>query len=346
MKDQRALTSDLQLPASRLRATGNAVNLIHRPRRLRRGEAIRALVRETKLSPEDFIYPLFVCEGEAIKREIASMPGCYNLSIDRLVAELEAAAADGIRATILFGIPDQKDHVGSQAYAEDGIIQRAIRAVKRAVKDIVVIADNCLCEYTDHGHCGLVENGEVTNDPSVELLARTAVSQAEAGADMIAPSNMMDGFVAAIRSSLDTAGFEQVPIMSYAVKYASAFYGPFREAAQSAPQFGDRRGYQMDPANAREAMREADLDLREGADVLMVKPALPYLDIIRAVKERFDAPVAAYQVSGEYAMIKAAGRLGWVDEDRVMIESLTAIKRAGADLILTYFAREAARHIG
>lgn len=303
-------------------------------------------MRETRLGPEDFIYPLFVCEGEGVRREIGSMPGCYNFSIDCLVPEVAAAAADGIRATILFGIPDHKDSIGSQAYAEDGIVQRAIRAVKREVRDMVVIADNCLCEYTDHGHCGLVENGEVVNDPSVELLARTAVSQAEAGADMIAPSNMMDGFVTAIRSSLDAAGFEQIPIMSYAVKYASAFYGPFREAAQSAPQFGDRRGYQMDPANAREAMREADLDLREGADVLMVKPALPYLDIIRAVRERFDVPVAAYQVSGEYAMIKAAGRLGWVDEERVMLESLTAIKRAGAGLILTYFAREAARSIG
>jgi porphobilinogen synthase len=274
------------------------------------------------------------------------MPGCFNLSIDELVKEIEAARADGIRSVILFGVPDEKDASGAQAYAEDGITQRAIRAVKRQVKDIVVIADNCLCEYTDHGHCGVIEDGEVLNDPTLDLLARTAVSQAEAGADIIAPSNMMDGFVAAIRPALDAAGFDQIPIMSYAVKYASGFYGPFREAAQSTPQFGDRRGYQMDPANAREAMREAELDLEQGADILLVKPALPYLDIIRGVRERFDVPVAAYQVSGEYAMIKAAGRLGWIDEQRVALESLTAIKRAGADIILTYFARELAHRLG
>ncbi|MEK6301852.1 MAG: porphobilinogen synthase [Acidobacteriota bacterium] len=322
------------------------MNLTRRPRRLRRTESIRALVRETKLSPDDFVYPLFVCEGEGVRREIGSMPGCFNFSIDELVKETEAARRDGIRAVILFGVPDKKDAAGSQAYAEDGITQQAIRAIKREVKDIVVIADNCLCEYTDHGHCGVIEDGEVLNDPSLDLLARTAVSQAEAGADIIAPSNMMDGFVEAIRAALDGAGFEQIPIMSYAVKYASGFYGPFREAAQSAPQFGDRRGYQMDPANAREALKEAALDVEQGADILLVKPALPYLDIIRAVRERFDLPVAAYQVSGEYAMIKAAGRLGWIDEERVALETLTSIKRAGADIILTYFARELAQRLG
>src|SRR5215213_983950 len=298
------------------------MNLIHRPRRLRRTEAMRALVRETRLTPDDFIYPLFVCEGAGVRREIGSMPGCFNLSVDELVKEVEGARKVGVRSVILFGVPETKDAVGSGGYAEDGITQRAIRALKREVKDVVVMADNCLCEYTDHGHCGVIENGEVLNDPTLELLARTAVSQAEAGADVIAPSNMMDGFVEAIREALDVSGFENIPIMSYAVKYASAFYGPFREAAQSAPQFGDRRGYQMDPANAREAMREAELDFAQGADILMVKPALPYLDIIRAVRERFDAPLAAYQVSGEYAMIKAAAAAGWIDEQRVVMESL------------------------
>ncbi len=321
------------------------MDLINRPRRLRRTETIRSLVRETKVTPDDFIYPLFVTEGEGVRREISSMPGCFNLSIDELVVEAQAASAEGIRSLILFGVPETKDAEGTGGYAEDGITQRAIRALKREVKDVVVVADNCLCEYTDHGHCGVIEDGEVLNDPSVELLARTAVSQAEAGADIIAPSNMMDGFVEAIRGELDRAGFEHIPIMSYAVKYASGFYGPFREAAQSAPQFGDRRSYQMDPANAREAMREAELDYQQGADILMVKPALPYLDIIRAVRERFDTPVAAYQVSGEYAMIKAASRLGWIDEDRIVMESLTSIKRAGADLILTYFARQVAARL-
>lgn len=321
------------------------MDLIIRPRRLRRTESLRAMVRETRLSPDDFVYPLFVCEGEGVRREIGSMPGCFNLSIDELVKEVEGARRSGVRSVILFGVPDTKDAEGGQAYAEDGITQRAIRALKRETKDVVVIADNCLCEYTDHGHCGVIEGGEVLNDPTLDLLARTAVSQAEAGADIIAPSNMMDGFVAAIRDALDRAGFEQIPIMSYAVKYASGFYGPFREAAQSAPQFGDRRGYQMDPANAREAMREAELDYQEGADVLMVKPALPYLDIIRAVRERFDVPVAAYQVSGEYAMIKAASQMGWIDEQRVAVESLTSIKRAGAEIILTYYAREMAERL-
>lgn len=321
------------------------MNLIERPRRLRRTATIRALIRETRLSPDDFVYPLFVCEGEGVRREIGSMPGAFNLSIDELVKEVEAARRVGVRSVILFGLPDQKDAAGTQAYAEDGITQRAIRALKREAKDTLVIADNCLCEYTDHGHCGLIEDGEVLNDPTLDLLARTAVTQAESGADIIAPSNMMDGFVVAIREALDGSGFEHIPIMSYAVKYASGFYGPFREAAGSAPQFGDRRGYQMDPANAREAMREAELDCQQGADVLMVKPALPYLDIIRAVRERFDLPVAAYQVSGEYAMIKAAARLGWIDEERVALESLTSIKRAGADIILTYYARELAERL-
>jgi len=321
------------------------MNLIERPRRLRRTETIRSLVRETRLSPDDFVYPLFVCEGEGVRREISSMPGSFNLSIDELVKEVEAARRVGVRSVILFGVPDEKDAVGGQAYAEDGITQRAIRAVKREVKDTLVIADNCLCEYTDHGHCGVIEAGEVLNDPTLDLLARTAVSQAEAGADIIAPSNMMDGFVAAIREALDEAGLEHMPIMSYAVKYASGFYGPFREAAQSTPQFGDRRAYQMDPANTREALREAELDFEQGADILMVKPALPYLDIIRAVRERFDLPVAAYQVSGEYAMIKAAARLGWIDEERVALESLTSIKRAGAGIILTYFALEMAKRL-
>ncbi|MBI3652064.1 MAG: porphobilinogen synthase [Acidobacteria bacterium] len=321
------------------------MTFIQRPRRLRRTEAIRALVRETRLSPDDFVYPLFVCEGEGIRREISSMPGCFNLSLDELVVEATAAKGDGLRAIILFGVPDDKDATGTQAYAEDGIVQRAIRAVKREVKDLLVIADNCLCEYTDHGHCGVIQDGEVVNDPTLDLLVQTAIAQAEAGADIIAPSNMMDGFVEAIRAGLDATGFENTPIMSYAVKYASAFYGPFREAAQSAPQFGDRRGYQMDPANAREALREAELDFAQGADMLMVKPALPYLDIIRAVRERFDLPIVAYQVSGEYAMIKAASRLGWIDEQRIVAESLTSIKRAGADLILTYFARDLAQRL-
>ena len=318
------------------------MNLIQRPRRLRRNDTLRALVRETNLTPNDFVYPLFVCEGEGVRREIGSMPGCFNLSIDELVKEVEAAVRVGVRSVILFGVPDQKDAAGTQAYAEDGVTQRAIRAIKREVKDAFVIADNCLCEYTDHGHCGVIRDGEVLNDPTLDLLARTAVSQAEAGADIIAPSNMMDGFVAAIRSALDESGFEHLPIMSYAVKYASGFYGPFREAAASAPQFGDRRGYQMDPANVREALREAALDVEQGADMLMVKPALAYLDVIRAVRERFDLPLAAYQVSGEYSMIKAAGRLGWIDEERIVMETLTAIKRAGADIVLTYFAREVA----
>ena len=313
---------------------------------MRSTDAIRALVRETRLSPDQLIYPLFVCEGEGIRREIGSMPGCFNFSIDELTGEVGRARQAGVRSIVLFGVPDHKDPAGSQAYAEDGITQKAIRAVKREVKDVLVIADNCLCEYTDHGHCGVIRDGEVLNDPTLDLLARTAVSQAEAGADVIAPSNMMDGFVAAIRTALDSSGFEHIPIMSYAVKYASGFYGPFREAAQSTPQFGDRRGYQMDPANVREGLKEAELDLEQGADILMVKPAMPYLDVIRAVRERFDVPVAAYQVSGEYAMIKAAAMKGWIDEERVVAESLTAIRRAGADMILTYFAVDMAKRLG
>ena len=316
-----------------------------RPRRLRRTASIRAMVRETRLSVEDLIYPLFVCPGEGVRREIGSMPGVFNLSVDQLVREAEAAKRDGIRSLIIFGLPESKDAEGSDAWAEDGITQQAIRAIKRELKDVVVIADTCLCEYTDHGHCGVIENNDVANDPTLKLLGKTAVSQAQAGADIIAPSGMMDGMVGAIRSGLDSAGLSEIPILSYAMKYASSFYGPFREAADSAPQFGDRKGYQMDPANVREAMREAELDVLEGADMLMVKPALPFLDVIRAAREEFDLPLAAYQVSGEYSQIKAAGRLGWIDEERVMMESLTSIKRAGADLILTYFARDVAKLI-
>ncbi|MGH9833827.1 MAG: porphobilinogen synthase [Blastocatellia bacterium] len=319
--------------------------LIYRPRRLRRTAALREMMRETRLDPANLIYPLFVCPGEGVRREVRSMPGVFNLSIDELVKECEDARRIGVSSIIVFGLPESKDEQGSGAFAEDGITQRAIRAVKREVKDMVVLADTCLCEYTSHGHCGVIEDGDVANDPTLEILAKTAVSQAESGADIIAPSGMMDGMVAAIRAGLDQAGFTHLPILSYAVKYASAFYGPFREAADSAPQFGDRRSYQMDPPNVREALREAALDVEQGADMLMVKPALPYLDVIRAARERFDLPLAAYQVSGEYAQIKAAGRLGWIDEERVMMESLIAIKRAGADLILTYFAKDALKRL-
>jgi porphobilinogen synthase len=316
------------------------MKLIKRPRRLRKSAVLREMVRETRLAPANLIYPLFVCPGEGVRREIRSMPGVFNLSIDELVKEAATARGAGVSSLIIFGLPERKDEHGSGAFAEDGITQRAIRAIKREVKEMVVLADTCLCEYTSHGHCGILEDGDVANDPTLELLVNTAISQAQAGADVIAPSGMMDGMIAAIRNGLDEAGFTHTPILSYAVKYASAFYGPFREAADSAPQFGDRRGYQMDPPNVREALREAELDVDEGADLLMVKPALPYLDVIRAVRERFDLPLAAYQVSGEYAQIKAAGRLGWIDEERVMMESLIAIKRAGADLILTYFAKD------
>jgi len=319
--------------------------LIYRPRRLRRTAALREMVRETRLDPSNLIYPLFVCPGEGMRREVKSMPGVFNLSVDELVKECEDARRSGVSSIIVFGLPERKDERGSDAFAEDGITQRAVRAVKREVKDLLVIADTCLCEYTSHGHCGVIEDGEVANDPTLEILSRTAISQAESGADIIAPSGMMDGMVAAIRASLDAAGFTHIPILSYAVKYASAFYGPFREAADSAPQFGDRRGYQMDPPNVREALREAELDVEQGADMLMVKPALPYLDVLRAARERFDLPLAAYQVSGEYAQIKAAGRLGWIDEERVMMESLIGIKRAGADLILTYFAKDVIKRL-
>jgi porphobilinogen synthase len=316
-------------------------NLIHRPRRLRRSAAIRSLVREARLSRDDFVLPLFVCAGKGVRREVSSMPGVSNLSVDEVTTEASSAFDKGVRSVILFGLPEAKDELASGAYAEDGVIQQAIRAIRAAVPDLVVIADTCLCEYTSHGHCGVVRGGEVLNDESLELIAKTALSQAEAGADIVGPSAMMDGQVAAIRETLDDSGFEHIAIMAYAVKYASAFYGPFREAADSAPAFGDRRAYQMDPPNAREAMREAELDYSEGADILMVKPASVYLDILKMIRDRFDVPVAAYHVSGEYALVKAAAQKGWIDEERVMLETLTSIKRAGADIILTYYAREA-----
>jgi porphobilinogen synthase len=318
-------------------------DLFHRPRRLRRTENMRALVRETRLAPEDFILPLFACAGEKVRREIPSMPGVHNLSVDEIAKEAAAASEIGVKGVILFGLPETKDEKGSGAYHENGVVQQAVRAIRNSAPDLVIMADTCLCEYTSHGHCGVVRDGEVLNDPSLELLARTAVSQAEAGADVVAPSAMMDGQVGAIREALDDAGFDQVAIMAYAVKYASGFYGPFREAADSAPAFGDRRAYQMDAANAREAMHEAELDDAEGADFLMVKPATCYLDILKMLREEFDLPTAAYHVSGEYAMIKAAAQNGWIDEQRVMMETLTSIKRAGADIILTYYAREAIR---
>jgi porphobilinogen synthase len=315
---------------------------VYRPRRLRKTETLRRMVRETTLRVEDLIMPLFVVHGRGVREEIAAMPGNFHLSVDELVKEVKEVAALGIPGIILFGIPEAKDAYGSEAYASDGIIQQAIRAIKDSVSDLVVIADTCLCEYTSHGHCGVVEEGRVRNDPTLELIGKTALSQAEAGADMVAPSDMMDGRVAAIREALDEHGFEEVPIMAYAAKYASAFYSPFREAAGSAPQFGDRRAYQMDPANADEALREIALDLEEGADIVMVKPALPYLDIIARVRAEYAVPIAAYSVSGEFAMLKAAARLGWLDGEQAMLEALTGIKRAGADLILTYFAKDAA----
>jgi porphobilinogen synthase len=317
--------------------------MIHRPRRLRRNPALRALVRETRLTPDDFVLPFFVCPGNGVRREISSMPGVFNLSVDEVTKEAAAAYDNGVRSVILFGLPESKDELASGAYAEDGIVQRAIRSIRRSSPELIVIADTCLCEYTSHGHCGVVRGGDVLNDESLELLARTAASQAAAGADIVAPSAMMDGQVGAIREALDQAGLPDTAIMAYAVKYASGFYGPFREAAQSAPEFGDRRAYQMDPPNAREAMREAELDYSEGADILMVKPATVYLDVLKMVRDRFDLPLAAYHVSGEYALIKAAAQKGWIDEERVMMETLTSIKRAGADIILTYYAREAIR---
>lgn len=318
-------------------------DLLHRPRRLRRTENLRALVRETRLAPEDFVLPLFACAGENVRREVSSMPGVHNLSVDEIADEAARAYDVGVKGIMLFGLPETKDEFGSGAYHENGIVQQAVRAIRATAPDLVIMTDTCLCEYTSHGHCGVVRDDEVLNDPSLELLARIAVSQAEAGADVVAPSAMMDGQVLAIRDALDEAGFEHIPILAYAVKSASAFYGPFREAADSAPAFGDRRAYQMDGANAREAMREAELDYAEGADVLMVKPAVVNLDVLRMLRDQFDVPLAAYHVSGEYAMIKAAAQLGWIDEPRVMMETLMSIKRAGADIILTYYAREAAR---
>ena len=312
---------------------------IYRARRLRANENLRRLVRETALSVNDLIYPMFVVHGNDTATEISAMPGCYQYSVDRLVAAAKELATLGIPGTILFGIPASKDPLGTEAYAEDGIIQQAVRAIKDTVPDLLVITDVCLCEYTDHGHCGIIEANEVQNDPTLELLVKESLSHARAGADVIAPSDMMDGRVGAIRDALDENGYENIPILAYAAKYASAFYGPFREAAASAPQFGDRRSYQMDPANAEEALREVALDIQEGADILMVKPALAYLDVIHRVKTEFQVPVAAYNVSGEYAMIKAAAQNGWIDEERVALEALTSIKRAGADLILTYFAK-------
>ena len=354
---------------------------VTRMRRLRRSEALRGMVRETRLAPTDFVYPLFVCPGEGVRKEVGSMPGVFNLSVDQAIKEAAEAKSLGVPAVILFGLPEKKDEVATGAWADDGIVQRATRAIKREVKDMVVIGDVCLCEYMSHGHCGVVQQAagksgaprsvgamavtrdqmdaaatkmgeeaaadyEIDNDASLAILAKTAVSQARAGMDVIAPSDMMDGRVAAIRKALDENGFANIPILSYAAKFASAFYGPFREAADSAPQFGDRRSYQMDGANLREAMREIELDLEEGADMIMVKPALPYLDVLAEARRRFDAPLAAYQVSGEYAMIHAAARNGWVDGKRIMMESLTSIKRAGADLILTYFAKDAAKLLG
>ncbi|MDG5786888.1 porphobilinogen synthase [Evansella sp. AB-P1] len=314
-----------------------------RHRRLRRTQGIRDMVRETYLHKEDLIYPIFVKDGENIKNEIASMPGIYQWSLDRVDAEIEEVVKLGIRSIILFGVPAEKNEIGSSAYAAEGIVQRATRQIKKNHQELTVIADTCLCQFTDHGHCGVIENGEVLNDESLSLLVKTAVSQVEAGADIIAPSNMMDGFVAAIRHGLDEAGYNHIPIMSYAVKYASSFYGPFRDAAHSSPQFGDRKTYQMDPANRVEALREAKSDMEEGADFLIVKPALSYLDIIRDVKNNFHLPVVAYNVSGEYSMIKAASLNGWIDEKGVVMEKLVSMKRAGTDLILTYFAKDVAR---
>jgi porphobilinogen synthase len=335
----------------------------NRMRRLRRTETLRALVRETQLTPESFVYPLFICPGNGIRKEVRSMPGVFNLSVDEAVKEVRETRALGVLSIILFGLPEKKDEVATGAWAEDGIVQRAARAIKSEVRDVLVMGDVCLCEYMSHGHCGIVKESvnagpqslgaaaappataefEIVNDASLELLARTSVSLARAGVDIIAPSDMMDGRVGAIRGALDQAGFESTPILSYAAKFSSGFYGPFREAADSAPQFGDRRSYQMDPANIREAMREIELDIEEGADMIMVKPAMPYLDVIAAARDRFDLPLAAYQVSGEYAMIEAAARNQWIDRERVMMESLVCIRRAGASIILTYYAKEAAR---
>jgi len=315
----------------------------NRPRRLRKNENFRRMIRETRLSVDDLVFPLFVTAGKNVKKPIGAMPGNYQMSVDHIVKEVKTTKDLGIPAILLFGLPAKKDERGSGAYARDGIIQRTVSEIKEKVPDILVVTDLCLCEYTSHGHCGMIKKGNVDNDTTLDILAETAVSQARAGADMVAPSAMMDGQVQAIREALDEEGFEEVPIMAYSAKYASCFYGPFREAAESAPQFGDRKAYQMDPPNADEAMREIGLDVEEGADIIMVKPALAYLDVIRRAKEEFDLPLAAYNVSGEFAMIKAAAKLGWIDGERAMMEVLTAIKRAGADIILTYFAQEAAK---
>ncbi|MCG6929005.1 MAG: porphobilinogen synthase [Desulfofustis sp.] len=315
----------------------------YRPRRMRRNETLRALIRETTVSASQLIYPLFIVPGKKVRRDVSSMPGVFQLSIDQLAGEAVELRELGINSVILFGIPDRKDGVGSGAHAKDGIVQRAIKELKNKAPGLVVITDVCLCEYTDHGHCGFLINNEVDNDTTLEILAKTALSHAQAGADIVAPSDMMDGRVAEIRAALDEHNYDMVPIMSYAVKYASSFYGPFREAAESTPQFGDRRGYQMDPANSREALREATLDVEEGADILMVKPALAYLDIIAKLRDEFDLPLAAYHVSGEYAMIKAAAANGWIDGERVMYEAMLSIRRAGADMIITYFAKDMAR---
>ncbi len=316
---------------------------IDRPRRLRRTEALRGLVRETRLSAAGFIYPMFVCPGNKVRKEVSSMPGIYQQSADQIVEECREVEALGIPGVILFGLPEKKDARGATSLAADGVVQKAIEAIRKAKLDLLVITDVCLCEYTDHGHCGVIENGEIVNDPTLEILAEQALSHARAGAHVVAPSDMMDGRVGAVRAKLDAHKFENIPIVSYAAKYCSGFYGPFREAAESAPKFGDRRSYQMDPANSREAMKEVELDLEEGADVIMVKPALPYLDIIRGVRDRFDVPVAAYNVSGEFSMVKAAAQNDWIEEKRVVLEILTGIQRAGAQIILTYHAKDAAR---
>ncbi len=315
----------------------------HRPRRLRRSEALRGFVRETRLSTAGFVYPMFACPGKGVRTEVSSMPGIYQQSPDQIVEECREVVDLGIPAVILFGLPEHKDETGSEAADPNAAVQRSIDAIRKAKLNLLVITDVCLCEYTSHGHCGVVKDGEVLNDPSIELLANAALSHARAGADIVAPSDMMDGRVGAIRRKLDAAGFADIAILSYAAKYASGFYGPFREAAESTPQFGDRRSYQMDPANAREALREVALDLEEGADIIMVKPALPYLDVIRAVREHFDVPVAAYNVSGEFSMVKAAARNGWIDEQRIVLEIMTGIQRAGASIVLTYHAKDVAR---
>lgn len=314
-----------------------------RPRRLRGSERLRRMVRETRLTPDRLIYPLFVVPGSGVRKEIASLPGCFHLSVDEAAREAREVESLGIAGVILFGLPESKDPQGTQGYTEDGVVPRAVRAIRSECKELLVVTDVCLCEYTSHGHCGLIAGHEVQNDTTLGLLARMALVHARAGAHVVAPSDMMDGRVGAIRAALDQSGFESLPILSYAAKYASAFYGPFREAADSAPQFGDRRGYQMDPPNVREALREVRLDVEEGADMVMVKPALPYLDVIRAVREAFDLPIAAYNVSGEYAMVKAAAQRGWVDEERIVRETLTSIARAGADVILTYHAKDFVR---